>query len=295
MRQTINQKFFKTVLQYNQDNTERIENICAPLKELFGITSFAYCRIFNEGRYILISNCPIYKKMALYYDYVLNTKFFRTQPPYFSIYELYKIIWPENTEDEFIEGLYNEGICHNFNLLRENGGTCEYYFFGASKDFPLLKDFYVSHTHVLEDFITYFHRVGRDLIESSDVTRQGTFPYVRDTYPQIKNVFERTTPWEKKIDEFNALLNSKIQEEIYETAKRNSLTPRELQCLAPLSTGKTAKEIARILNIGPRTVETHINNIRLKTGCQNKSELVIWFEDIFKNYLIKPRSNQLIL
>ncbi len=45
------------------------------------------------------------------------------------------------------------------------------------------------------------------------------------------------------------------------------LTNRELDCINYLSRGKTAEEIAIILNISRRTVETHINNIKNKMNC----------------------------
>ena len=296
MHKTINQSFSKSVLQYNNVNIEIINKICSPLKSCFGITSFGYGRIFNQGRYILLSNSPIYLESAACYDYTFNTKFFRNALPYISKYDLYKLVWLENTGDEFIERVYAQGICHGFNIAKENAGTFEYYFFGTDRDSPLIRDFYIEHFHALKDFIVYFHKVAESLIETSDTTKQGVFPYVRDTYPQIETVFARTTPWEENIIKFNALLNEKVQEEIYEIGKTNSLTFRELQCLSYFSAGKTAKEIARVLNIGPRTVETYIANIRLKTKLQTKSELIHWFEDTFRHFLIKtlPLSDQLL-
>lgn len=49
---------------------------------------------------------------------------------------------------------------------------------------------------------------------------------------------------------------------------------REAECLKHISQGKTAKQIARILKLSPRTVETHINNIKLKANCLSLHELL---------------------
>ena len=38
--------------------------------------------------------------------------------------------------------------------------------------------------------------------------------------------------------------------------------------------GMTNKEIGRELNISPRTVESHINNVILKTGARNRVNMV---------------------
>jgi DNA-binding CsgD family transcriptional regulator len=55
-----------------------------------------------------------------------------------------------------------------------------------------------------------------------------------------------------------------------------SLTERELQVLRLTAHGLSAKEIAKDLNIAPRTVERHIDHIRLKTRTRNRSHMVAY-------------------
>jgi DNA-binding CsgD family transcriptional regulator len=52
------------------------------------------------------------------------------------------------------------------------------------------------------------------------------------------------------------------------------LSKREAECIYNLSQGKTAKEIAKVLNLSFRTVEFYINNIKNKWGCSTRSELI---------------------
>ncbi len=52
------------------------------------------------------------------------------------------------------------------------------------------------------------------------------------------------------------------------------LTPRELEVLRLVSAGLSAKEIGKILNIAPRTVDRHIDHIRLKTRTKNRSHMI---------------------
>ncbi|MEU5145345.1 helix-turn-helix transcriptional regulator, partial [Streptomyces sp. NPDC021139] len=49
------------------------------------------------------------------------------------------------------------------------------------------------------------------------------------------------------------------------------LSPRELQVLAELTTGRTNREIAERLYITPRTVGTHIEHILAKLGLPNRA------------------------
>lgn len=51
------------------------------------------------------------------------------------------------------------------------------------------------------------------------------------------------------------------------------LTDREYECVNYLIRGKTAEEMAIILNISKRTVETHVKNIKRKMNCYNQFRL----------------------
>jgi DNA-binding CsgD family transcriptional regulator len=53
-----------------------------------------------------------------------------------------------------------------------------------------------------------------------------------------------------------------------------NLSDRQLECLFLLMRGKTSKQIAAILELSPRTIETHIEDIKEKFNCQSKSELI---------------------
>ncbi len=52
------------------------------------------------------------------------------------------------------------------------------------------------------------------------------------------------------------------------------LTKREHDVLQLLARGYSAKEVALSLSITPRTVESHIDKIRLKTRTRNRTHMV---------------------
>lgn len=52
------------------------------------------------------------------------------------------------------------------------------------------------------------------------------------------------------------------------------LTNREVECLCLFMRGMTIKLIAKALNISPRTVESHWNNIKVKMQISSKAELI---------------------
>lgn len=58
---------------------------------------------------------------------------------------------------------------------------------------------------------------------------------------------------------------------------------RETEVLSYVVKGYTAKKISIILKLSMRTVEHHIENIKLKSGCKRKYELIYKFADKFSN------------
>lgn len=53
------------------------------------------------------------------------------------------------------------------------------------------------------------------------------------------------------------------------------LTTRECECVFLLIRGKTAKEIAGLLSLSSRTVESYLENIKHKMDCRNKAEILM--------------------
>lgn len=52
------------------------------------------------------------------------------------------------------------------------------------------------------------------------------------------------------------------------------LTGRECEILGFIALGMSAKEIARQVNLAPRTVERYVENIRLKMHAKNSAHMV---------------------
>lgn len=61
------------------------------------------------------------------------------------------------------------------------------------------------------------------------------------------------------------------------------LSKRQLSCANLLLSGMTQREIAAHLNLSQRTVETYIENIKVKLHCRNKTELILKLTEIIKN------------
>jgi DNA-binding CsgD family transcriptional regulator len=57
---------------------------------------------------------------------------------------------------------------------------------------------------------------------------------------------------------------------------RAPLTPAELRVLSLLLLGSSNGLIAEQLFLSRRTIESHVSSLLAKTGCRNRSELMLW-------------------
>jgi len=60
------------------------------------------------------------------------------------------------------------------------------------------------------------------------------------------------------------------------TAHPSAISPAEQRVLDALAQGASNREIASTLFLSVRTVESHISSLLAKTGCRNRTQLVLW-------------------
>ena len=73
------------------------------------------------------------------------------------------------------------------------------------------------------------------------------------------------------------------------------LTSREVDIISCITSGKSAKGIAEILFIAPKTVETHIHKILKKFGCSSKEQVIHKLEKSSEFFRIKNHYNSILM
>lgn len=76
----------------------------------------------------------------------------------------------------------------------------------------------------------------------------------------------------------NNLIKQELTQE--QTNLIASLTAKQRQVFFQVLQGKTAKEIANHLNLSKRTIEAHIDMIKLRMNCYNKRNLISKFSNV---------------
>lgn len=71
--------------------------------------------------------------------------------------------------------------------------------------------------------------------------------------------------------------NNNVNQRSYKVSNnldKSPLSSRELECIFYMIRGKSAREIADILCLSKRTIESYITHARIKLDCHNKSSLI---------------------
>ena len=240
-----------------------VDEICLPMKKL-GITILNYLKNFNDGTQINFSNNRIwiedYYKLELY-----RSSLFEHHP---HNYETGIFLWPYNINNiQFIkhgETQFNSG--NGITLIEKQPDGCEFFSFSGNINDKWLINFYINNLSVLKKFTLYFKHVFNNTLKQVE-----------------KNKIILPRLWDQLIFEEQNILSS-MQDHISELQKivnqgspwniAESLSNREMGVVKQLMLGKTAKEIGEFLGISYRTVEKHLENIKLKCNCNNKTKII---------------------
>ena len=62
---------------------------------------------------------------------------------------------------------------------------------------------------------------------------------------------------------------------------RGRLSDREDQTIRLIVAGKNSSEMADIMNVDVRTAYNYVHNLKVKTGCRDKTELIDWAKRVY--------------
>lgn len=249
--------------QFNKSIGSEIDTICEPFFKTFGITHFGYIRILPNNQMFRIANKPEWTEKFFEYEFYNDISF----------YSMEKI--PINGNYSFLlfgepQTAHCKALCNDFNIWNaltiyerfENYGSL--WFFATTKENEMILDLYLNDLDILRKFILYFKEKAQHLLLFNDKSR-----IINMQINPLVDKFQTDLGIEKFLSE------SQISKYYLNKEENNiSLSKREFECLKILSKGKTIKEVGKLLNLSPRTIESHINSAKQKTGCFYKDNII---------------------
>lgn len=220
-----------------------IKEICEPYFKLLELDHFNYIHRDNNGHATYL--CSNHKWLAHYLKKSYPKIGAFEQKPELSHFNY--ILWTglERNDPILIDSKEILGVEYGITIIKKEQDGIGYYNLGTKSTNPSVINKYVNNLDQYENFILGFQEKADLMLRTAKklklcVSPGSTIDNNKKPGFQFGNLF---------------------------------LTKRELHCINYLIFGKTAEEIAIILNISKRTVETHIQNIKRKMNCFNQFRL----------------------
>lgn len=167
---------------------------------------------------------------------------------------------------------------HNLIAKREKVGENEWitFLFGTASSSSQELNFYLNNLDRLDNFVQYFKSSA-----AKHLCMAAKNPIIIDHPAVLHGVKDQ----EAKRNSLTAtkLMSAQL---IDRDGRKVSVPGREMQCLCLRGRGRTAKEIAAILQISPRTVETYFEKSKVRLSCHTRREIMDVLE--LNSTLIKP-------
>jgi DNA-binding CsgD family transcriptional regulator len=245
---------------------DKFHLICAPIFEKYPITFCSIGRLYNNNTYsAFMSNASfveVYIKkhystaLPLWLSYEKNNV-----KNGHSIWTLSSMLQKKYSTSDFFDDCNHFNYHHGISLIDKNLQYVEIVRFIGPK-INGIAQFFFENRDLLRNIALYL----KEKIFSDKSLSQAF--NTRCIIPSLTTLQDESITNLSKQEFFN--VNHYYFGYIFED---NYLTKREVECLKLFFMGKTAKQIAKNLSISFRTVEKHIENIRIKAKLSDSSEL----------------------
>lgn len=255
---------YKNLKEYNSQNYDKFIYIINELFKSTPIKEFSFQKFYVGGTHLSLFS---HKEFSLYYfdeRYDLGETFCNTIKG-LNNNKYYFFVWPSpEINDVIFNNIYRFNIYGGLSIYKRMNDYVETFHFAGTPGVDMI-NFYINNKQFLISIVENFITKANDLIDIKDNSILGfhTGQYILDS-------FNDTSPLKRK-------------SVVYINGKEISMGPQEFRCFKLLAKGFSTKWIAKELEVSPRTVETHLNSIKLKCNVWGKDAMVDLFHKIIEN------------
>lgn len=258
--------------------SHEFKNIMASLLTAFGLRGALFSRFYRNDsgakeNFTLMTDIELSKATMAHLQSFNSMKVL--QPNYESIDVFYNSVagianpqLKQHYEQQIAleRNDYNWGDQVGFNLEAEH--YVDHFSFATFPDDADGVARVLQHQELIQHFFHYFY-------EQADELLTHAYRY-RTLWRKPPIDFSAFFASQKEVDKVAFLQAHPVKKVPFfnKMGHKQYLTKKEYVCAQFLVRGKTAKEIAQLLLLSPRTVETHIDHLRMKTACHTKTELI---------------------
>jgi len=239
----------------------------------FGIHYFNHVRIYKNGSRLSLGTEATWLKHFFDYEYY-NKGYFSKNP---TLINANYILWNAVSSDGIMEIAKNDfNISNGFTIIRRYKEYIDFFLFASTRENYKVNNFYINNIDILERFIDYY-------MAKADKIIKGCKPDV---------LIHRYDESSADTQSSQLIINSSLRELFYSATDLSKfimnsdqgeikLSKRQYECAKLLLKQSSIKEIAKALNIMPRTCYSYIDDIKVKFDCNTKSQLINKIKKIF--------------
>ena len=258
-------QIFKTRSFYKQTFCD-MAAISKPMLNKFGFSAFVYVRLYDDDTCLTLHTDH---RIAKYL--IQNEVHISAHVPKKNINdEFWFIVDPNGTYSQHIRAFKeltsSSGL---LNYIRRFHGHYEMFSFLAPGEQSSSANIFMNNKELLENYSSEFVAQANKLILSVDLDRFRITEIMKPNFRGLQS--------NERINSIHLQVYlDRIQRIFMRLNPYNSpsFSPQQLKCLAFLTQGKTALDMAHQLKISIRTVEMHLNIIKEKIGCRKKSDII---------------------
>jgi len=233
-----------------------ITEICRPLFEKLKLNYFQFKKVHRDGSISVLCNRADWIDFSLKQD--IGRKAYSCEKKEISNSQSYYFLWEPNLPSAPIALAREFDIANGLCFVERHPDFYYLIAFATPVSNQQALDLYLNHLELLKNFIHYFRETKADLIKVADSNR-----IILSAEEQDLNVDAM-------------LLSSNLRRKVpvFFQGKYFHITQREYDCLQAMNLGNTGSDIALMLNLSPRTVETYLQRIKDRVGVRSKQELL---------------------
>jgi len=242
--------------------TPALTEYCGQFLKKHNLNYFQVIRVNQDGSTVLLTNRANFTQYCIEYAMQHNV------PLIYSCVKKeildpssYYFLWEPNLPARPVAMVRNEFDVTNGLTFVERHATHYYMIaFAASHTNHGVLDFYLNNIELLKNFVSQFTDQQRGLMQALE-----SKPLILPKSLQDENLedmlLQRSSHSRKRIP-------------IVFRGRSSYVTLKEYECLKQLPRGLSTKEIGRVLNISPRTVEQYFERVKTRIGCKSKQDLI---------------------
>jgi DNA-binding CsgD family transcriptional regulator len=248
-------------------NAASMQEIVRPLYKALGINYFNFVRNYKDNSRICLTTSAQWAAHFCNEKLYLVAPFERDKDDYNNNEYVF---WPTLQEHVIYQEALKSNVKHALSIVKKGKHFDEFFHFGADAYDKTTYDKILHNRDLLNYFILFFKEKAEKLIKNSHLL---AFPELTSKLTAVHKI--QVLDSDSMVEEANKAFDILKLKKYYLGAEFGDayLTQKEVNILRWMIIGKTASEIAILLNMGFRTVQKHIENIKQKTNCYKTNEL----------------------